>query len=93
MNEKTLAKAVALGYLGLTVLPYIIVVGTELVVKPIAKGAEYIVWKAKIAKGLKEGTTVEENGKYYEKFTVENGPNYGKKEASSVRQHRVIIDI
>lgn len=93
MNEMTMAKIIAYGYLGLVVLPSVAALGTELVVKPVAKGVEHIVWKAKITKGLKDGTIVEENGKYYEKFTVENGPNYGKKKPDSVRKHRVIIDI
>lgn len=80
-----IGKLMAWSYLGL-------LVGTA-VAEPVLSGVDHIIQKAKITKGLKDGTIVEENGKYYEKFTVEDGPNYRRRKLVVEKRQVTIVDI
>jgi hypothetical protein len=66
MNEKTIAKIAVYGFVGLVVAPAVLTAGYNLVVVPIANGISHLVYKAKIKKGLKNGSIVEIDGQYYE---------------------------
>lgn len=70
MNEKTITKIAVYGFVGLVVVPTVITAGYNLVVVPIVNGVNHLVYKAKIKKGLKNGSIVEVDGQYYE-VTVE----------------------
>lgn len=87
--DKAIVK-VAAGYVGLVALCYVAENGVHMARAPVvgAYSQKHLVWKAKIKKGLKDGTIVEENGKYYEKFTVEDGPNYRKNKKEDGKKRR-----
>ena len=70
MNEKTITKIAVYGFVGLVVVPTVITAGYNLIVVPIANGISKLAYKAKIKKGLKNGSIVEIDGQYYE-VTVE----------------------
>lgn len=70
MNEKAIIKIAAAGFVGLVVVPAAINATINWVVIPAVNGIGTLVHKAKIKKGLKNGSIVEIDGQYYE-VTVE----------------------
>ena len=63
--ENKLVKIAAAGFVGLVVVPTLIGGGLKLIAIG-ASGIEYLVNLRKIKKGLKDGSVIEVDGKYYE---------------------------
>ena len=70
MNEKVIMKVAAYGFVGLVVAPAVAGMVYNGIVVPVANGIGHLAYKAKIKKGLKNGSIVEIDGRYYE-VTVE----------------------
>lgn len=69
MNDKTIIKVAAIGFIGLVIVPYVIGVGINVIGNSVV-GISNLVQKAKYNKkikdGLKDGSIVEIDGQYYE---------------------------
>ena len=65
MDDKTIIKVAAIGFVGLVVVPAVIGAGVNLVVLT-ANGISNLLHKHKIKKGLKDGSIIEIDGHYYE---------------------------
>lgn len=63
--ENKLVKIAAAGFVGLVVVPTLIGGGLKLIAIG-ASGIEYLINLRKIKKGLKDGSVIKVDGKYYE---------------------------
>lgn len=63
--ENKLVKIAAAGFIGLVVVPTLIGGGLKLIAIG-ASGIEHLINLRKIKKGLKDGSVIEVDGKYYE---------------------------
>ena len=69
MEDKTIIKVAAIGFIGLVLVPVAVSAGIKLVAwsaTGIANVVEKVKFNKKIKEGLKDGSIVEIDGKYYE---------------------------
>ena len=65
MNDKVIMKLAAYGFVGLVVVPAVAGMVINGIVVPVANCINHLAYKAKIKKGLKDGSIVEIDGQYY----------------------------